>query len=163
MARKAIVDRNTVLQLLKEGKSSQTIGAQFGVSRQAIDLYRKDFIRIGLLPVASAGSAAVAPPLPVSSASLQTPPQVKTAAETKSITPPVTPREVSLDQMIDLLIRAFDAMRRVPEMEAEVEKYRRDHEGLLKRIEQLEERERKRKEQETRWIHAQNPDILTNK
>jgi hypothetical protein len=34
---------------------------------------------------------------------------------------------------------------------------------MLKRIEQLEERERKRKEQENRWIHAQNPDVLSNK
>ena len=58
MARKAIVDRNIVLQLLKEGKTSQSIAAQFGVSRQAIDLHRKEFIRTGLLP----GSGA---PLPV--------------------------------------------------------------------------------------------------
>ena len=59
MARKAIVDRNTVLQLLKEGKTSQNIATQFGVSRQAIDLHRKEFIRTGLL------QAAGAPPLPV--------------------------------------------------------------------------------------------------
>ena len=65
--------------------------------------------------------------------------------------------------MIDLLIKAFDALKRLPELEAEVERYRRDHDGLLKQIEQLEEREKKRKEQETRWIHAQNPDILTNR
>ena len=50
MARKAIVDRNVVLQLLKEGKTSQSIASQFGVSRQAIDLYRKEFVHAGLLP-----------------------------------------------------------------------------------------------------------------
>jgi len=49
MARKATVDRNLVLQLLKEGKTSQSIAMQFGVSRQAIDLYRKEFFRTGLL------------------------------------------------------------------------------------------------------------------
>ena len=49
MARKATVDRNLVLQFLKEGKTSQSIATQFGVSRQAIDLYRKEFFRTGLL------------------------------------------------------------------------------------------------------------------
>jgi len=112
MARKAIVDRNTVLQLLKEGKSSQTIGAQFGVSRQAIDLYRKDLSALDCYRLPLLAVPQLLLPAGIFGA-LQTPPQVKTAAETKSITLPVTPREVSLDQMIDLIIRAFDAMRRV--------------------------------------------------
>jgi len=71
--------------------------------------------------------------------------------------------DVSLDQMIELMIKAFDALKRIPELEAEVAKYRRDYDELIKQIEQLEEREKKRKEQETRWLHAQNPDILTNR
>ena len=49
MARKAIVDRPAVLEMLKEGKTSQAIADRFGVSRQAIDLYRKQFTREGLL------------------------------------------------------------------------------------------------------------------
>ena len=163
MARKAIVDRGAVLQLLKDGKSSQTIGAQFGVSRQAIDLYRKEFIRNGLLKAAGVAVNTLALPLS-SPPSVPAPTQqINAIVETRSLPGFLTPREVSLDQMIDLIIRAFDAMKRIPEMEAEVEKYRREHDGLLKRIEQLEERERKRKEQENRWIHAQNPDVLTNK
>jgi transposase-like protein len=155
MARKAIVDRNIVLQLLKEGKTSQSIATQFGVSRQAIDLHRKEFIRSGLLPVA--GTA----PLPVTTSEpipqITTPPVL-----TKAPSPAITPQDVTLDQMIELTIRAFDALRRITELEAEVEKYRRDHDELVKQIEQLEEREKKRKEQEARWIHAQNPNILTN-
>jgi hypothetical protein len=65
--------------------------------------------------------------------------------------------------MIELMIKAFDALKRTPELEAEVAKYRQQHDGLVKQIEQLEEKERKRKEQETRWLHAQNPGILTNR
>ena len=149
MARKAIVDRNTVLQLLKEGKTSQAIGIQFGVSRQAIDLYRKEFFRTGLLQPST-----VTPPLPVTSPA----PKITTEALTKPGSLPVTTREVSLDQMIDLMIKAFAAMKRLPELEAEVEKYRREYGNLSQKIEQLEEREKKRLEQEARWIQAQNPE-----
>src|SRR5208283_1618191 len=99
MARKAIVDRNTVLQLLKEGKTSQSIAAQFNVSRQAIDLHRKEFIRTGLLP----GTAI---PLPV------TEPQTIASTISSKPTPTVSPKDISLDQMIDLFIKAFDAMKR---------------------------------------------------
>ena len=60
--------------------------------------------------------------------------------------------------MIELMIQAFAALKRLPELENEVAKFRREHEGLLKQIEQLEESEKKRKEQETRWLQAQNPD-----
>jgi Asp-tRNA(Asn)/Glu-tRNA(Gln) amidotransferase C subunit len=60
--------------------------------------------------------------------------------------------------MIDLMIKALDAMKRLPELEAEVEKYRREYSNLLQKIEQLEEREKKRLEQEARWIQAQNPE-----
>jgi len=147
MARKAIVDRNIVLQLLKEGKTSQSIASQFGVSRQAIDLHRKEFTRTGLLPGAKA------------------PKTVKTALETPIDKPAAiaTPQDVSLDQMIELLIKAFSALKRIPELEAEVEKYRRDHEKLLNQVEQLEQTEKKRKEQETRWSMLQHPDEAKGK
>jgi hypothetical protein len=161
MARKAVVDKNVVLKLLKEGKSSQTIASQFGVSRQAIDLYRKEFVRTGILPGANG-------PLPLPPA--DNPPV--TAALSVQSGPPVTyqpvpplpsPAEISLDQMIELLIKSLDALRRLPELEAEVQKYRTDYDNLSKQLEQLQEREKKRKEQETRWLHAQNPDILTHR
>ena len=151
MARKAIVDRNTVLQLLKEGKSSQTIANQFGVSRQAIDLYRKEFIRTGLLPAAGTAPLSITTSTPV----------LSTAApldSSKQIVTTIKPQEISLDQMIDLFIKALDALKRLPELEAEVVKFRNEHEGLLQQIAQLEEREQKRKEQETRWLQAQNQD-----
>ena len=70
MARKAIVDRNTVLQLLKEGKTSQSIANQFGVSRQAIDLYRKEFVRTGLLQSSSA-PLSITPSPPISTTGKQ--------------------------------------------------------------------------------------------
>jgi len=150
VARKAIVDRNIVLQLLKEGKTSQSIASQFGVSRQAIDLYRKEFIRAGLL------QGTIAPPPPLAS-----PIAIVPAAPRHA--PVITTQDLSLDQMIDLMIKAFDALKHTPELEAEVTRYRRDYEDLLKKIEQLEESEKKRQEQETRWIQSQNQETLNPK
>ena len=151
MARKAIVNRDMVLQLLKEGKSSQVIANQFGVSRQAIDLYRKDFTRTGFLP------AAGTTPLPIT-ASAPIPTTTPPPVPNKPVSPSVKQTEVSLDQMIELFIKAFDALKRLPELENEVAEFRREHEGLLQQIAQLEESEKKRKEQETRWLQEQNPD-----
>jgi hypothetical protein len=149
MARKAIVDRNTVLQLLKEGKTSQSIASQFGVSRQAIDLHRKEFIRTGLLQ---------------GSTSLPTIKQLPVTATPVSSSPASTlpPQDTSLDQMIELVIKAFSALKRVPKLEAEVEKYRHDYDNLFKQLQELEEREKKRKEQEVRWTNIQNPAVLPN-
>ncbi|MGP8080672.1 MAG: hypothetical protein ACLPVI_09215 [Dehalococcoidales bacterium] len=155
MARKALVDRNIVLQLLKEGKTSQSIATQFGVSRQAIDLYRKEFIRTGILQSSL-------PPLPFTT-TIPATLTLNSPVPHKPSPPTIEPHDVPLDQMIELIIRAFDALKRIPELEAEVAKYRRDYDDLIKQVEQLEEREKKRKEQETRWLHAQNPDILTNR
>jgi hypothetical protein len=155
MARKAVVDRNIVLQLLKEGKTSQSIATQFSVSRQAIDLYRKEFVRSGLLLRSGA-------PLPISTQSPITP-AINSPIPPKPSQYSIEPHDVSLDQMIELIIKAFDALKRIPELEAEVTKYRSEYNGLITQIEQLEEREKKRKEQEIRWIHAQNPDIVSNR
>jgi hypothetical protein len=156
MARKATVDRNLALQFLKEGKTSQSIAAQFGVSRQAIDLYRKEFVRTGLLqPNAT--------PLPVLTAPNSAPPAASSPAPVPTQPAGLQPQDVSLDQMIELMIKAFAALKRIPELEAEAAKIRSEHDALIKQIEQLEEREKKRKEQESRWLHAQNPGILTNR
>ena len=155
MARKATVDRNLVLQLLKEGKTSQSIAAQFGVSRQAIDLYRKEFFRTGLLQTNVT-------PLPVTTRN-SSPPITGMPAPVQTQPAGLQPEDVSLDQMIELMIKAFAALKRIPELEAEAAKYRSEHDALITQIAQLEEREKKRKEQESRWLHAQNPGILTNR
>ena len=152
MARKTIVDRNTVLQLLKESKSSQTIASQFGVSRQAINLHRKEFIRTGLLPPADAAPRPMATVTPV-------PPTETPPVSAIPVSPLIKPQDVSLDRMIELMIKAFAALKRLPELENEVAKFRNEHECLLQQIAQLEESEKKRKEQETRWLQAQNQDI----
>jgi hypothetical protein len=154
MARKATVDRNLVLQLLKEGKTSQSIAMQFGVSRQAIDLYRKEFFRTGLLQNNVT-------PLPVTTPN-SSPPITGMPAPVQTQPAGLQPEDVSLDQMIELMIKAFAALKRIPELEAEAAKYRGEHDALIAQIALLEEREKKRKEQESRWLHAQNPGILTN-
>ena len=159
MARKAIVDRAVVLELLKEGKTSQSIADRFGVSRQAIDLYRKQFTREGLLVpapppaplVAEAGG--IAPPDRVRS-------EPRAPYTVRSSPPPPLPGP-SLDELVDLVIRAFGALKRIPELEAECTKLRKSYEEAQSQIMELQAREQKRKDQEQRWFQAQNPGVLT--
>jgi hypothetical protein len=63
--------------------------------------------------------------------------------------------------MVDLVIQAFSALKRVKELEAEISVLRKSYDALLQQVEQLQAREQKRKEQEARWIHAQSPGIIT--
>ena len=149
MARKATVDRNVVLQMLKEGKTSQVIADQFGVSRQAIDLYRKQFSRDGTLTVQQAPRQVA--PLPAGETPVRQPSPVRQ---------PTGPQP-SLDQMVDLIIDAFDAKRRIPELEAELAQARKQYQEALQEIERLKQHELKRQEQEARWFRAQNPGVIS--
>ena len=148
MARKAIVNKDIILSKLKEGETTQSIAENFNVSRQAIDLYRRDFIKKGLLPNQRA---------------------VRTRKSPKETTPKkqkiISPRQslpskgiVTLDEQIDLIINAFNALKRLPQLEKEVETYKQEYENALHEIERLRENERKRLEQENRWLHTQNHD-----
>jgi hypothetical protein len=159
MARKAIVDRAAVLELLKEGRTSQSIADRFGVSRQAIDLYRKQFTREGLL-------APARPPEPVAAevADATRADRVRSeprAPYTVRSSPPPPPPGPSLDELVDLVIRAFTALKRIPELEVECEKLRKSYAEAQSQINELQAREQKRKEQEQRWFQAQNPGVLT--
>jgi len=133
MARKATVDKNTVLEMLQEGRSTQYVADQFGVSRQAIDLHRKDFINQGLLRDQRAFRKA------------------RTVRETVT-----TDRNaVSLEKLVDLVIEAFSALKQLPELEAELEKYRRDYESAIQEIGRLKKTDEKWKQQELRWFAVQ--------
>jgi len=129
MARKAIVDKDIVLNLLKEGKTTKHIAEQFGVSRQAIDLHRRELISMNLLPDQRAGR------------------KQRAAKET------LTPKRsvVSLEQQIDLIIAAFSALKSLPKLEAELKKYKRDYENTLQELERLRKSEQKRQEQEQQF------------
>lgn len=129
MARKAIVDRDIVLNMLREGKTTQDIANKFGVSRQAIDLHRKGFINSGLLHNQRA---------------------TRTRIEKKEATP-LERNAVSLDEQIDLIIKAFGALKRLPQLEAELETYKRKYENAAHEIQLLREAEQKRQDQERRW------------
>jgi len=158
MARKAIVDRAVVLELLKEGKTSQSIADRFGVSRQAIDLYRKQFTREGLLVPAPPPA-----PLVAEAGGISPPDRVRSEPRApytvRSSSPP--PPGPSLDELVDLVIRAFTALKRIPELEAECTKLRNSYEDAQSQITELQSREQKRKDQEQRWFQAQNPGVLT--
>jgi len=145
MARKAIVNKDVIFSLLKEGETTQRIAEKFNVSRQAIDLYRRDFIEKGLLPNQRAVRIRKAP---------------KEAASQKQKL--ISPRHslpskdiVSLDKQIDLIINAFNALKRLPQLEKEIETYKQEYENAIHEIERLKENERKRLDQESRWLLTQ--------
>jgi len=133
MARKAIVDKDRILSMLSEGKTTQAIAEIFGVSRQAIDLHRKDFIRQGLLHDQRAARA---------------------TKRTGKKVGRITHRMGSLDEQIELIIAAFGALKRLPELEKELETYKRKYEDATREIENLQAKERKRQDQELRWLHC---------
>ncbi len=145
MARKTIVNKDVILSMLREGETTQRIAEKFNVSRQAIDLHRRDFIAKGLLPDQRAARTSKAPK--------------KTATQRQNlISPkksPLSKDKVSLDEQIDLIINAFNALKRLPQLEKEVKKYKQEYENALQEIEGLKGNEKKRLEQENRWLLTQ--------
>ena len=142
MARKAIVNKDIILSMLREGETTQHIAEKFNVSRQAIDLYRRDFIEKGLLPNQRAVRTRKAP---------------KDSATQKqklnsSQKAPLSKGIFSLDEQIDLIINAFNALKRLPQLEKEVETFKQKYENALHEIERLKENEKKRLDQESRWL-----------
>ena len=133
MARKATVDKDVVLRMLQEGKTTQQVADQFEVSRQAIDLHRREFINRGLLEDQRAFR--------------------KARADRATVFP--YRNGISLEQLIDLVIAAFSALKQLPELEADLEKYRRDYQSAIQEIERLKKTDEKWKEQEQRWLLAQ--------
>ena len=129
MARKAIVDKDKILSMLQEGKTTQSIAEIFGVSRQAIDLYRRDFISRGLLHSQRA---------------------VRTKRADRKVGE-ITYKIGTLDEQIELMITAFSALKRLPALEKEMEMYKRKYENATREIERLQEVEHKRQDQELRW------------
>ena len=146
MARKAIVDKDIILSMLSEGETTQRIAEKFNVSRQAIDLHRRDFIRKGLLSNQRAARTkkTIREAVPAE-------PNLVSAKEL----PPVRDAIISLDEQIDLIINAFNALKRLPQLEKEVETYKQEYEKALRETERLRENEKKRLDQERRWLLSQ--------
>ena len=142
MARKAVVDKDIILSMLREGETTQRIAEKFNVSRQAIDLHRRDFIVKGLLPNQRAVRTRKT--------------SRESATQKQNLTPSqkkILPKDIlSLDEQIDLLINAFNALKRLPQLEKEVETYKQEYENALLEIERLKENEKKRLDQESRWL-----------
>lgn len=144
MARKPIVDRDIVLRMLQRGSSTQQVAERFGVSRQAVDLHRKDFITRGLLK----NERAARKPRSASLFSDTTPAEVPSQATT-SIVP------ASIDDLIELMITAFTALKRAPELEVQMEQYKDAYKRTLKEVERLSREAEKRQDQEQRWNLSQ--------
>lgn len=144
MARKPIVDRDIVLRMLQEGSSTQQVAERFGVSRQAVDLHRKDFISQGLLTNVRAARK----PRTTSSLSDTTPAEVPSQSTTSSV-------PASIDELIELMITAFTALKRVPELEVQLEQYKDAYKRTLKEVERLGKEAEKRQDQEQRWNLSQ--------
>lgn len=138
MARKPIVDRDHALEMLREGRSTQQVADYFAVSRQAMDLHRRDFISRGLLKDERATRAPKGGPAAVPAAADST-------------------GAASLDDLIELLITAFTALKRVPELEAQLDQYKDAYKRTLQEVERLTAEAKRRQEQELRWRAAHQP------
>ncbi|OGN90145.1 MAG: hypothetical protein A2158_02735 [Chloroflexi bacterium RBG_13_46_14] len=160
MARKAIVDKDIILELLRKGETTQRIAARFKVSRQAIDLHRKEFINKGLLPDKRAARTGketvefVSSTEKIDSANVA----AQKPVLIKSETPPQENIE-SLDTHIDLIISAFNALKRLPVVEKELKTLKQENEKAKLEIERLKARENKRIDQEKRWMLINTEDI----
>lgn len=130
-----------VLQMLRDGKSTRSIAEHFGVSRQAVDLHRKEFIQSSLLGDKRAPR--------------------KTVTSEKGDEARVKDYAgISLDRLIDLAIEAFGSLKRVPELEAELEQYKQHYQKAVEQIQQLEKEVSKRKAQEKRWLAMQQGGVI---
>lgn len=162
MARKAIVDKEIILSMLKAGETTQRIAEKFSVSRQAIDLHRKDFIGKGLLPDRRAARSKKQPSTESgNNAAPQTegyPRQPVSVSNEK----PENKSTISLDTHIDLIINAFSALKRLPSLERELELYRLENERMKQELDKLTLIEKKRIEQENRWMLIRNDDFTRN-
>ena len=145
MARKAIVNKDIVLNMLREGETTQHIADRFKVSRQAIDLYRRDFIKRDLLPDQRA-------PRKVRMEKVSSVQNDKPIASSQYSHSKDT---VSLDVQINLIIDAFSALKRLPQLKTELEEFKQKYDNALREIERLKEDEKKRLDQESRWLLTQ--------
>ena len=142
MARKAVVDKDIILSMLREGETTKRIAEKFNVSRQAIDIHRRDFIGKGLLPNQRAVRTRKT--------------SKESATQKQNLTPsqeaPQPKDTFSLDEQIDLIINAFNALKRLPQLEKEVETCKQEYKNALLEIERLKANEKKRLNQESRWL-----------
>jgi hypothetical protein len=160
MARKAIVDKEIILDLLKKGETTQRIAERFKVSRQAIDLHRKEFINNGLLPDKRAERtrkytieySTSAGDVENEQNSVQQPELMNAQASRQE-------SGESLDAQIDLIINAFNALKRLTVLEKELDTLKKENEAAKLEIERLKTQENKRLNQEKRWMLINTEDM----
>jgi len=119
------VDIEKALGLLQAGNTTQEVANNFNVSRQAVEIHRSRFIKQGLLQPGRGGR------------------------RTKQ-----SPIHLTLEQGIDIMTDAFRKARDYPELEAELEKYKRGYNNLLETMKSLKQGEKKRSGQEAAFALA---------
>ncbi|MFC1968248.1 hypothetical protein ACFLVX_02510 [Chloroflexota bacterium] len=154
MARKAIVDKEIILNMLRMGESTRSVAERFGVSRQAIDLHRRDFINKGLLTNQRAVKKRRA-----AKEDLPTNRKLVSSKESVALENNIIP----LDTQINLIIDAFSALKSLPQLERELVNYKRKYESAMQELDRLKQVGKKRYDQEQRWLLVQRQnDINTS-
>jgi hypothetical protein len=123
------LDNGKVLELLRvsERPTDQVIANQLGVSREAIRLKRHQFIQQGLI---------------------NDKPAKKGVLSTKQ---PTAVPQLNLEQIIEVVLVAFERAKEYPKVAAELEQYKRGYSNLKEAIAGANKVEQRRKEQEQRF------------
>lgn len=124
------VNKDTVLEALKAGKNDTEIAEAQDCQRQYIQYLRRGWEKDGTLPT-----------------------RVKFQRRIIAVAKPIA--ELSLDQSIEVMLVAFERASKYPEMETELEKYKRGYAHAMELLHQCEEGDRKKKDQEMRFKVAQ--------
>jgi hypothetical protein len=95
------INKDSALEMMKEGKNDVEIAGQFGKSRQAINLLRQSFIKLGLLDNALARASKLAN-YPNDKHSKENPPAVVSLTPTP---PPLAPSLLTFDQISDWMVQ----------------------------------------------------------
>jgi len=127
-------DEQQILELLQqpERPTDEEIAGQVGCSREWVRQKRHDFEKRNLIE-----------PRPAKRRGIKV----------------VAVSELSLDGTIDLIIKAFSALKQLPELLAELDKYKRGYSNALEQLALYEKDSKKRQGQEMTFKLAQQGNI----
>ena len=125
------INKEEVKKQLLKGISPEAISKYQGCSRQYISLIKGELIKEGKLSKGVAGRKAQ---------------KMGTKSPDKL--------DTTIDDQVELTIRAFEALRKQPALEKERDDYRRGYENLKEVFDQQDKVVKKRKDQDLRYKQA---------